>query len=260
MEFTGPATRFTDGAIEKAAAELGADIAAVRAVISVESNGGFLPDTRPKILFERHLFHRLTGGKYSAAHPAVSSPSPGGYAGGAREYGRLEDAMALDRAAALKAASWGAFQILGRNHEAAGFDDVEGFVAAMTRSEDDHLRAFVSFVKANHLDDELRRRDWAGFARGYNGPNFRINRYDEKLAAAYLHHSIVSPRADPIVSRTLKMGHVGPDVAWLQERLGLTADGDFGPATKRAVKAFQAKNGLTADGVAGPRTLAKLRG
>ncbi|MFN3389272.1 MAG: N-acetylmuramidase domain-containing protein [Allosphingosinicella sp.] len=260
MEFTGPARRFTDGAIAQAAAELGADIAAVRAVISVESNGGFLPDTRPKILFERHLFHRLTDGRFSGTHPGISSPTPGGYAGGAREYERLGEAMALDRAAALKAASWGAFQILGRNHEAAGFDDVEAFVAAMTRSEDDHLHAFVAFVKANRLDDELCRRDWAGFARGYNGPNFRINRYDEKLAAAYLHHSIVSPRAEPAVVRTLKMGDAGPDVAWLQQRLGLTADGDFGPATKRAVIAFQAKNRLQADGIAGPRTLARLRG
>jgi peptidoglycan hydrolase-like protein with peptidoglycan-binding domain len=48
------------------------------------------------------------------------------------------------------------------------------------------------------------------------------------------------------------------DVRHLQERLGLTADGDFGPKTEAAVKAFQAVHGLTPDGVVGPLTWATL--
>jgi hypothetical protein len=256
-EFTGPATPFTQGAIEAAAARIGCDIAAVNAVIDVESKGGFLADTRPKILFERHLFHRLTGGAFDAAHPDISSSTPGGYKGGAAEYARLDAAIALDREAALKSASWGAFQILGRNHDAAGFANVEDFCAAMCRSEDDQLGAFVGFVTANHLDDELRRQDWAGFARGYNGPDFRKNRYDDKMAAAFVLHAKGGPRT-AAGSRTLKMGDAGADVANLQQRLGIAADGDFGPATRQAVMDFQGRHGLTADGIAGPRTLAAL--
>jgi len=56
----------------------------------------------------------------------------------------------------------------------------------------------------------------------------------------------------------LKNGSKGSDVKLLQEKLGLTADGDFGPGTEAKVKAWQTANGLTADGVVGDVTWAKL--
>lgn len=258
MEFTGPATRFTQGAIEAAAEKLGCEVAAVKAVIDVESNGGFFSDTRPKILFERHLFHRFTNGAHDKTDPDISSPNSGGFIGGAREYDRLGRAIGLNREAALKSASWGAFQILGSNFRAAGYDNVEDYCRGMCESEDKQLDAFIGFVKANGLDDELRRHDWVGFARGYNGPGFKKNNYDEKLAAAFLRHSGGGARTDARGSRTLRMGDSGDDVERLQQLLGIAADGDFGPATKRALIEFQQKNGLVADGVAGPRTLAAL--
>ena len=58
----------------------------------------------------------------------------------------------------------------------------------------------------------------------------------------------------------LKKGSRGPAVAALQRRLGIAADGVFGPQTKRAVKAFQRRNGLVADGIVGPMTQAALGG
>ena len=57
---------------------------------------------------------------------------------------------------------------------------------------------------------------------------------------------------------TLKVGSKGEEVKALQEKLGLAADGDFGPGTEENIKAWQTTNGLTADVIAGPSTLAKL--
>lgn len=56
----------------------------------------------------------------------------------------------------------------------------------------------------------------------------------------------------------LKKGSKGEEVKQLQTKLGLAADGVFGPGTEKQLKAWQTKNGLTADGIAGPATLAKL--
>jgi len=109
----------------------------------------------------------------------------------------------------------------------------------------------------NALADELIRHDWAGFARGYNGPAFRQNRYDEKLSAAYAFHSKGAPRTDS-PRPTLRQGDKGEAVKDLQTLLGIGADGDFGPGTKAAVIAFQRKKGLLADGIVGRGTWAAL--
>lgn len=64
---------------------------------------------------------------------------------------------------------------------------------------------------------------------------------------------------------SLQRGFTGSDaVRAVQKRLKElgyykgAADGDFGPATEEAVKAFQKANGLTADGKVGQKTLAKM--
>ena len=58
----------------------------------------------------------------------------------------------------------------------------------------------------------------------------------------------------------LRKGAKGDGVKIMQEALGITADGDFGPGTERALKQWQASNGLVADGIAGPATFEKLLG
>ena len=58
----------------------------------------------------------------------------------------------------------------------------------------------------------------------------------------------------------LKVGSKGNEVKQLQEKLGLSADGSFGPGTEKAVKAWQSDNGITADGVVGDGTWSKMFG
>lgn len=56
----------------------------------------------------------------------------------------------------------------------------------------------------------------------------------------------------------LKRGLKGAPVKRLQEKLGIGADGDFGPGTEKAVRAFQEANGLAVDGIAGPDTFTAM--
>jgi peptidoglycan hydrolase-like protein with peptidoglycan-binding domain len=56
----------------------------------------------------------------------------------------------------------------------------------------------------------------------------------------------------------LKRGDRGAAVAILQRRLGISADGVFGPITERAVKRYQRRHGLVPDGVVGPITRGSL--
>jgi hypothetical protein len=56
----------------------------------------------------------------------------------------------------------------------------------------------------------------------------------------------------------LKRGDRGPAVRILQRRLGIPADGVFGPVTERAIKRYQRRHGLVPDGVVGPITRGSL--
>jgi hypothetical protein len=192
--FKGAASRLTIADIERVAVSLALEAKEIWSVATVESTGhGFIPDDgRPELLFEAHWFSKLTGGVWNTSHPNISSPTwdPSLYgAGGAHQYDRLAEAMALNRAAALQAATWGMFQLLGANFALVGFEDVDSFVAAMCDSEGWHLTAFAEYCGAQNLVHFLAAHDWENFKLGYNGTG--TDDYAAKLAAAYA--SVVYP-------------------------------------------------------------------
>jgi len=161
------------------------DPATVLAVAATESSGaGFDSQGRPTIRFEPHYFHQLTNGKFHKQFPHLSQPSRRlskayDHLG---SWSRLEEALALNPAAALKATSWGRFQVTGRYQR--GWSDVFSFVFAMYASEANHLRAFLEYCQGNNLIALLNGKKWAAFARAYNGPG-EVEHYAAKMQTAY---------------------------------------------------------------------------
>lgn len=185
--------RLTSAGIDNAARALGVSPATIKTVIEVETNGsGFLPDGRPKILFERHIFYRQLKARgvdvitLSKQVPDLCQPTAGGYSGGTKEWDRFERAQRIHPTAAIEAASWGLGQVLGSNAVSIGYASPEAYMADMKTSEDKQLEAMVRFIKKSPaLVGALIKQDWATFARLYNGPNYSVNKYDIKLAQAF---------------------------------------------------------------------------
>ncbi len=166
------------------AKELNCEPAVIKAVVEVESSGsGFLPSGEPKILYEPHIFSKLTNHKYDKTHPSLSYRKWGTlpYGPVSVQHSKLASAVKLDREAALQSCSWGLFQIMGFNYKACGYGSVQELVNDAYRGIQGHLRMFLGFVKSEGLVDELQRKDWAGFARKYNGPGYAINDYHRKI-------------------------------------------------------------------------------
>lgn len=183
------APKLTNTDIEAAASALRCSARHIRAILAVESGGAsFGPEGRPIILFEPHVFHRRTDGKFSPAAFSYSrwreKPYPKSQQA---RWDQMADAAARNRDAALESASWGLFQIMGFHWKALGYASAVSFAESMKAGEAAQLHAMVNFIKANALDDELRgggtnADSWRAFARGYNGSGYAANSYHLKLA------------------------------------------------------------------------------
>ena len=235
--FQGPGRVLDAGGIAAACDALSVHAAELWAVLTVETRGcGFLADRRPLILFERHYFSRLTKRKFDAQAPDISQKQWGGYSGGGREYDRLGRAVKLDRAAALRSASWGLGQVMGENFKAAGFPDVEPMVAAFVESENAQLGGMAHFIAAIGADRHLRAHNWPAFAAAYNGPAYAQNSYDERLRAA--HQKFVTGALPDLDVRAIQAYLV-----YLGYNPG-PVDGVVGRFTRSALRMFQEREGL----------------
>lgn len=175
---------------------LGCEVKALKAVVQVETGGlgGFLSNGLPPILFEGHIFWKEL--KARGINPETvrkgnenilyQNWTKSYYKGGTAEWSRLEQARKINVEAANASASWGMFQIMGNNYKAAGCTSVSHFVEENMKGEINQLFIGVSFIKNNsNILTALQKKDWVAFAKGYNGPSYATNKYDQKLKQAY---------------------------------------------------------------------------
>lgn len=251
-EFLGTAEPLNTDGFDAVIADLAIEPAALWSVVMVETKGfGFLPDRRPKILFERHIFHKLTKGQFGATHPDISHPDWGGYGRESAQYDRLAQAMKLNRQAALESVSWGLPQIMGFNAVEIGYASAEDMITQFKKGESAQLEGMAKFLKTNKLVRALNDKAWATLARHYNGPDFATNRWDTKLGEFYTKFidkglPDIDLRADQI--RLIYLGFDPKGV-----------DGVLGNGTRTALSAFQEKHHLTVNGQRDDATRAKLK-
>jgi len=232
--FEGTGTPLSQDGFESTRRAIGGDTESLWALLRVETRGfGFLPDRRPKILFERHIFHGRTGGRFSRSHPDISASSSGGYIGGGAEYQRLKRAMLLDRRSALESASWGLGQVMGFNATKIGYASVDAMVTAFAESEDAQLDGCAAFINATPaLKTAYQNRKWARVAFFYNGKHFAKNKYDKKLEEP---HATFKAKGSPDVgTRRVQafLTYLGHDPKGI--------DGLIGNGTRRALAQFAA--------------------
>lgn len=287
--FKGAARRLDSLDISRTAATIGCGEDHLHAVMEVETRGGgFDRHGRIRMLFEPHIFYRELGQgpkRDAAVREGLAYRKWGQERYPLDSYPRLRSAMEIDEVAALRSCSWGLGQIMGFNAHLAGFSTVQALIEAFRDDEAAHLRAMVAFIVNSGLDDDLRRQDWRGFARGYNGAGYESHGYHTRLKAAFEKWRAIpdtpftaadidrqevdpNPPAPPVASvgqPVLQIGDQGVAVELLQRELHRLRyflgqrDGQFGQRTRGALLAFQADQGLEPDGIAGPMTWAAIR-
>jgi len=158
-------------------------------------------------------------------------------------------------------------QLTGRDNYtrfAKDYDLTAEEAAVWVETKEGALASALWFWNTNKLNAIADTGNVAALTKKINGGDIgladRQARYTRAMAALGGKITAAAPAAAATSGGTLRRGSNGDEVKKMQAKLGLAADGDFGPGTEAALKKWQAENGLTADGVAGPKTLAKLLG
>lgn len=197
----------------QAANRIGCEVRTIKAFAKVESGsfGPFQSDGRCTILYERHVFDRLTNGRFrgqtiwlgegsKARNYSLSEKTSGGYGLISHQREKLRIASNLQITPLIRAndsahmaCSWGLFQLMGENYQICGFETIWDFVKAMETSVEFHLLAFTNYCLNNRkrlpngktLLDALRSSppDFLSAALIYNGP--KQKGYGKRFQAAY---------------------------------------------------------------------------
>lgn len=222
----------------------------------------------PLIRWEGHYFYKLVPSNLlqKAIQLGLAAKSAGAVKNPAsqeKRYDILAKGKKLDVTAAISSCSWGFGQVMGSHWSWLGYKTASQLEKAVRASFSGQLELVVRFIRASGIIPHLRRKDWSAVARIYNGPNYAKGGYHTKLKQAYERQAGAGSSTKPTSAHMLRSGSKGQDVRDLQMVLRsagyeIKVDGDFGPATERAVRAFQTAHNLEADGVAGPKTMLEV--
>lgn len=247
-------------AIVAAANENGWPASALLAVVECETSGKpFEQDNHtPSLLFERHKFyselqtHRPTrlkdAIKAGLAIPKWSRNTQ--YKDQGTSSGRLNviaKARQIDEEVANRAASWGLGQTMGFNAERLHYQNATAMVEELSKGIAEQVEALVREIKTSRLDRYLKAKDFASFARGYNGAGYKQNNYDVRMRNAdgvWARRLVNGFEAKPGKTITLvyqsKLKELGYPIGKI--------DGDWGNLSTGATSAFQRKEGLKITG------------
>lgn len=252
-DFQGAAKRLDDIDIPMLGYRIGVGEDEVHALMEVEAaSSGFDRHGRPAMLFEPHVFYRQlgAGAKRDRAVAAGLAYQKWKRDYPADSYPRLKQAMEIDETAALKSSSWGLGQIMGFNHESAGYATPQAMVLAFLDDEEEHLEAMIKFIVNAGIADDLRAHRWSVVARVYNGAGYAVHGYHTRLEAAYKKWAKIkdTPWAPDREATEPVNGEELKTVQTQLRNLGYnevgTPDGKWGTRTRAAVLAFRADRGL----------------
>lgn len=178
----------TESDFKQVAEELGVEVAAIKAVVVIEAGHkmeGFWAPGIPVINFDPTMYSRYknTARDRSGDKGATVPSGLKGYA--LKEWTQLTNARKTNKQGADMGTFWGMFQIGGFNYKLCGCESVEEMVERMSTSELEQLELFATFLVKTGMVSDLRNKNWAGFARKYNGASYARRGYHTKMANAY---------------------------------------------------------------------------
>lgn len=182
----------TESDFKIVAEELDVEVAAIKAVVEIEAGKamkGFWAPGIPVINFDRSMYVKYRN-KVPSTEGAKGEQVPDGLSGYAlKEWTELIKARKTNAQGANMGTFWGMFQIGGFNYKLCGCESVNEFVERMAFSELEQLQLFAVFITNSGMVESLRKKDWATFARKYNGPSYAKRGYHTKMAKAYKKYS-----------------------------------------------------------------------
>ncbi len=172
------------------AKELGVEVAAIKAVVRIEAGEklqGFWAPGVPVANYVQSLYNKYSG--KGSGRKIKDAKIPSGLSGYAlQEWTALTNARKKNADAADMGTYWGMFQIGGYNYKLCGCSSVEEMVEKICDSEFSQLEMFAVFIRNSGMLEALQKKDWAAFARKYNGPSYAKRGYHTRMAKEYANY------------------------------------------------------------------------